>query len=467
MANWVRSSQLVSTLDFDINTEPRRGIGWILFWTIAGILIVTQAAEYLSRPREALPYSQYDQLLRATVVQREGQAALKALSGLNDDAVNPGRSYEDAVSDLAALRSTDVRAARLYAAMRTELDEPVTQEDVAILVKSDKPEDRAFAELYTGTELSKEHVDRLVRSLPDGSPQFVWTAAKIHGLERADDKGARRRYIPPTEFYGFLIGVGIVTFAFCAGALLWPIYFILRRSGKLEPLGHPSGMLPPADSDRYAFRVAQILIALTLVPMILGSLLRWDSRVMSAVGAMTVLATVLVLLSLPLFGKKISVHLIGLHGRDFFKNVAWGFLAAIANVPMLLILSVLGSSLFRNLPEAQHPVSFQLQGDQATLTVLTFLFIASITAPLIEEITFRGHLLPAMSSVFRSVPLGIAASSLIFAAIHPTGIPAWLPLAWIGAMGAMLTYQTRSLVPAIVLHAVHNFSTLALVVLLF
>jgi membrane protease YdiL (CAAX protease family) len=58
-------------------------------------------------------------------------------------------------------------------------------------------------------------------------------------------------------------------------------------------------------------------------------------------------------------------------------------------------------------------------------------------------------------------------SSLLFAMVHPTGVPAWPALAAIGAMAALLTFQTRSLVPSIVMHAVHNGTLLLLNLLLF
>lgn len=56
----------------------------------------------------------------------------------------------------------------------------------------------------------------------------------------------------------------------------------------------------------------------------------------------------------------------------------------------------------------------------------------------------------------KSPAIGILATSLLFAAIHPTGIPAWLALATTGAFAAITVHQTGSLVPAIVLHGIHN-----------
>jgi membrane protease YdiL (CAAX protease family) len=56
---------------------------------------------------------------------------------------------------------------------------------------------------------------------------------------------------------------------------------------------------------------------------------------------------------------------------------------------------------------------------------------------------------------------------LLFAAIHPQGPILWAGLAAIGVMACFLTHMTGSLVPAMVMHSVHNASvlTLAIVVL--
>jgi len=94
-----------------------------------------------------------------------------------------------------------------------------------------------------------------------------------------------------------------------------------------------------------------------------------------------------------------------------------------------------------------------------------FLVIA-IFAPLIEEPTFRGLLFPALTKVFRSPFWGVVISGIMFAIIHPQGPVVWPSLAVIGISCAILTRQTGSLIPAVVLHFCHNATIVALSVIL-
>jgi membrane protease YdiL (CAAX protease family) len=165
---------------------------------------------------------------------------------------------------------------------------------------------------------------------------------------------------------------------------------------------------------------------------------------------------VLMLAKLPVFGKYISPRMQGLHADNLGKNIFWGICGFFANIPIAAITLILSMSLMQHLPEPTHPVAEQMAAGVTWTEFFVILMAASVAAPIIEEICFRGTLLPAMASALRSVPWAIILSSLIFAAIHPQGIVMWLPLAGVGAIAAMLTYQTRSLIPAIVLHALHN-----------
>jgi membrane protease YdiL (CAAX protease family) len=56
---------------------------------------------------------------------------------------------------------------------------------------------------------------------------------------------------------------------------------------------------------------------------------------------------------------------------------------------------------------------------------------------------------------------------LVFAAVHPTGVPAWPALALIGSVMAILVYQRGSLVTSMVFHGVHNLSLVVLMLLMY
>ena len=85
---------------------------------------------------------------------------------------------------------------------------------------------------------------------------------------------------------------------------------------------------------------------------------------------------------------------------------------------------------------------------------LAMALIASLLAPLAEEVAFRGYLLSALRTHLRPVP-AIAASSVLFAAMHldPVRFPAVL---FLGAVLGWLAWRAGSLWPAVAAHAVNN-----------
>ena len=99
--------------------------------------------------------------------------------------------------------------------------------------------------------------------------------------------------------------------------------------------------------------------------------------------------------------------------------------------------------------------------------------LATIAAPIVEEIMFRGvlfsHLRGAMRAWHASVGIVLAAliSSVIFAAIHPQGLIFIPPLAGLGIGFCLCREWSGSLVPAMVAHAVSNGLVLSLSLLLF
>jgi membrane protease YdiL (CAAX protease family) len=96
----------------------------------------------------------------------------------------------------------------------------------------------------------------------------------------------------------------------------------------------------------------------------------------------------------------------------------------------------------------------------AELTVATAVFITlgvAIAAPIVEEITFRGYLFPALTR-WRGPWIGALVCGVVFGlahfAVHP---PELLPMmAVFGFFACMLFWFTGSLLPCIALHAMNN-----------
>lgn len=79
----------------------------------------------------------------------------------------------------------------------------------------------------------------------------------------------------------------------------------------------------------------------------------------------------------------------------------------------------------------------------------------SINAPLCEEMLFRGAILPAQRTHNLPLWLILAINGLLFGVIHFSAI-AFLPLTILGAFLAYITVRSRSIWPAILVHAIVN-----------
>lgn len=447
---------------------PRPSVsGWAALFIVLGLLIGLQLVAYFNRDSSSSdPYLSVSAGLRTAILQNEAIRRIPQVAALlkNTESLDP---IDNLVSQVVDDRKTHATAARLYAAMRQEQKKQIKPEDLELLTKSQKPEERAFAQIYLSKSLTSDEVDELTVDFPEQA--FSYRMGKLHALEKAGDKTARKKFFPDSDIQKFGLGILIGGGSLFGGVLLLFVYLAMRLSGRWKPMGHPAGQLTAEEADVYAGRAALMLIGYIVVSIgvsiVLSSFVR--DEVVSVVAG--VLMTIFVILLISKFrgASGPSMRMFAFEKKQFWGDVAWGICGAIANVPLFLCCALVGTGLFSGLPSPEHPISTQLQSDQGLVTVILLGIAASIIAPIFEEICFRGTITPAMERLFGGPLPGIIAAGLAFAAIHPTGIPAWLPLAMIGSMAAMLTYQRKSLVPAIVFHAVHNGALLLMMLLLF
>ena len=89
----------------------------------------------------------------------------------------------------------------------------------------------------------------------------------------------------------------------------------------------------------------------------------------------------------------------------------------------------------------------------ATATLVSVMLVV-LVAPLVEEVIFRGVLLSGLSARMGPVP-AIVVSACIFAAVH---FDPWraVPLGFLGAVLGYLAWQSRSIWPAVLAHALVN-----------
>ena len=132
--------------------------------------------------------------------------------------------------------------------------------------------------------------------------------------------------------------------------------------------------------------------------------------------------------------------------------------------PVLLLL-LLSSSLYLalGLPLKPQPALLQFLQARELGQMLPFLTYALVIAPVWEEVFFRGTLFPWLAG---RMPVAQAQwiSALAFGAVHLHG-PTLSPLTVFGALLAGIYRAQGSLLPAILVHALFNANTCALLLL--
>jgi len=173
--------------------------------------------------------------------------------------------------------------------------------------------------------------------------------------------------------------------------------------------------------------------------------------------------------------------------RPFGEGVHWNNRAAWEQQKRFLGLVILGLavgtgvSLIGNfLPMPKNPPITQDMMKSATGAWLLLVF-GITAAPLIEELAFRGFLLPGLVNAFRwfadrgilpqaaskwiGVPFSILVTSLAFAFMHsPQVSHAWGPLLLIGVVSVVLCVvrlAMNSVMASVLVHAAYNFTLFA------
>ena len=453
------------SFDLPVEQGPRNFTGWLVLSLILIYLVVSQLGSYLTRDEQKgdLRYLDSVTLLRKAVGLKQSTTFGKELSSQADALL------KDVADGLKPDVEKDVVAARLYAAALSEQGKAVPPTALTKLRASKEKRDLVFADVFAAKKLTKVQAADVEQKLKGGG--YISTLATAQAWEKAGAKDKRDALLPGSNTLILILAGAGMCGTFFLGIVLWIVYLVGRSQGHWKPVGMPLEHITLADADRLAIRCAQVFGLFLAVPLVVHYAIapsfkgKLPDAMLSNIGSL-ILYGLLIGLTLLLFargfigGKRISLASIGITTRNLGSNIAWGVSTAIANIPLVLGMAFLGNFLFSWLPKAEHPATVELQTQNDLFTTIALLLMASIGAPILEEIMFRGTMLPALARVLKRPVAAILIQGLVFAAIHPTGIPAWLALATVGAMSGFLTRQTGSLVPSIVMHAVHNFGTL-------
>ncbi|MGV3618064.1 MAG: CPBP family intramembrane glutamic endopeptidase [Fimbriimonas sp.] len=449
----------------------RNYTGWVILTLLFG-LFITIALKGALTPGEKKEESFAAQEMQLRILTSQGQL-LKTVSA-STPAEDRKRveeqtreSLDEAVSDLVPKAEKSAPAARMYAVMRTEQRKEIPAKMLDALRKSDDPLDKTYLEIYGVAKLTPDEAQRLADRLP--KRPFVNELAAVHALEKGGSTTARGDRISPWVAARMMLAAFIGLGLFACGMVVWGVYLAGRRTGKFSPKGHPIGRVTLPDADRLAIRAAQILSAFFGLQILAGYLV--DRNLMPAMAGniflgLGILGIIGALAAFPIGGKRITLKDIGVTKDRLGKNILWGIVGFLAELPVTLMLAMIGAALLSFLPTPSHPATQAVTQAENILSILPLLLFGAIIAPIWEEILFRGTLFPAIGRVAGSVLTGALVSSLLFALIHPQG-PILVPaLAGVGAMSCGLAYQTRSLIPSIVMHILHNTTIFTIALLM-
>lgn len=149
-------------------------------------------------------------------------------------------------------------------------------------------------------------------------------------------------------------------------------------------------------------------------------------------------------------------------GSGFFREAGSGIIGYIAGLPLLAVSTVLVLAISRFTGTTPtHPIVNEIRSDPIVLILL--LGLASVWAPVIEEIFFRGALFGYLRQRW-SWPVASALTGFLFAVIHPQGWVAVPALTTIGFILGAIREWRGSIIAPMTAHALNNSTILLLVI---
>jgi membrane protease YdiL (CAAX protease family) len=146
---------------------------------------------------------------------------------------------------------------------------------------------------------------------------------------------------------------------------------------------------------------------------------------------------------------------IGFRTGGFGRSAMTAIAGYTMTVPLLLLASFVSAMLFKNFHTPSHPVELIILNTQDGFVRTMILLQACVGAPIVEELTFRGLLFKGLSERW-GVGTAAVLSAAVFALAHNTLPGGFLTLWTLGVAFAMVCRRNGSIVPNILMHAIHN-----------
>lgn len=453
--------------------DPPAHGGPIAFrWALVAIfflLLITLTLENRSAEKNTKPKVSPTEMVQVRMaLQMESFARSSEKSGSKSIAEiyrkNSQDSLRSALSEVKSESSRNPESAAMHAAIATALNLPIPDRVLDQIRKKGSKDFIALSEIYSVKSLSPKRSQELAKQVEDIDE--VGTLAAYQAREKGGDKGALERAFPKEAFFAFIGLVMVMMGGVILGIGAWALFFIQRNRPEWAPRDHPFSFLNPDQASKLGLLgVGLIGLFVFLQVPVEAALKSQPDHISLLAGTALFLTLFFATLSFLKIGEKSILSFLNQSSLPIWRQILLGIAGWAANLPIIGLLLVVMAPLMKS-TQADHPLNDMISQGGGSLATIALFFAAAVSAPLWEEIVFRGALFGGMRSALRSrkwaIPASIVMSSLCFAAIHPQGPALWLTLGWIGAMGCLLTYYTRSIIPAIVMHAVHNGLLVAL-----
>ncbi|MCW5936936.1 MAG: CPBP family intramembrane metalloprotease [Fimbriimonadaceae bacterium] len=376
-----------------------------------------------------------------------------------------GKSLAEIRKNLFEERGAQAGAAEIVLVIDALENRPPDPQALEKLAASKDTDERMFGEAFQ-PGLEKTRAQELSRKL---DADFFERLAGAQALEEGGlvERSSRRfglvDRVSDPETYIPVVAVMLAAPAIVVvGLVVLALGVVFHLSKAFKPLGTPLGEISALDADRLALRVALALLCFAIVPPMVVAFFPPGTRgsFSTFTGMLVVFGAIVFMLRIPLVGVADPWPKLVGRVRPAWQLVGLGVLGFLANLPIVILLAVGSSQLLKNLPAPSHPVT-EILGRGGAFGTIGLYLLVSLTAPLIEETMFRGMLFPALGRFMKPVAAGLL-TGLLFASVHPQGPILWASLAAVGCMACYLTYMTGSLVPALVMHSVHNAAIVTL-----
>ncbi|MDX2132137.1 MAG: CPBP family glutamic-type intramembrane protease [Planctomycetota bacterium] len=166
--------------------------------------------------------------------------------------------------------------------------------------------------------------------------------------------------------------------------------------------------------------------------------------------------------------------LIGWHsGQGVLREIGAGVVGYLAGLPLLgaaLVVSMVVVIVRQFIagPDAEPPKNpiVEIIGGAGTAQLVLLFLLATVWAPLAEELVFRGALYRHLRSRV-GVLVAAAVSALVFGVMHGYDVLLLMPVITIGFVFALMREWRGSLIGPIVAHSLHNATIMTLVLVVF